>query len=224
MNPGTSVNPSATGGPPVGSRGVLTEPSTGRPMSRGGPRNEVVDPARSSTGATAAPAQRSGQPMEATGPRGLPGREMRAPIEGATGEGRAARPGYGGSPYGGVREPAPVQTPPGAIPQGTIPQGTMPQRTYPPRGVDAPRPDAQRAAEGQRPAPANRPAEAAAVAPRPAAAVAPPAAPPAVVQRAPEARPPEAQRPPGGDGKMNRPEAPRGRGEERPQDKAEKQK
>ena len=223
MNPGTSVNPSATRGPPVGSRGVLTEPSTGRPMSRGGPRNEVVDPATSSTGATAAPPQRNGQPMEATGPRGLPGREMRAPIEGATGEGRAARPAYGGSPYGGVREPAPGQTPPGAIPQGTIPQGTMPQRTYPPRGVDAPRPDAQRAAEAQRPA-ANRPAEAAAVAPRPAAAVAPPAAPPAAVQRAPEARPPEAQRPPGGDAKMNRPEAPRGRGDERPQDKAEKQK
>jgi len=47
--------------------------------------------------------------------------------------------------------------------------------------------------------------------------------PPAVVPRAPEARPAEAQRPPG-EGKMNRPEAPRGRGDERREDKAEKQK
>jgi hypothetical protein len=83
-------------------------------------------------------------------------------------------------------------------------------------------PDAPRAAEAQRPAATNRAPDAPAVAPRPAAA-APPAAPPAVAPRAPEARPPEAPHPLG-EAKMNRPEAPRGRGEEHRDEKAEKQK
>ena len=151
-----------------------------------------------------------------SGPRGLPGREARAPVDGAAGETRGARPAFGGPVYGGSRETAPGQPPQGAIPQGTIPQGTIPQqRSMPPRGAEAPR------GEGQRAATANRAPEGA-VAARPAAAVAPPPAPPPVVQRA-EARPPEAQRPPG-EGRMNRPEAPHGRGEERREDKAEKQK
>ena len=147
---------------------------------------------------------------EAAAPRGLPGRDARAPVDGAGGEARVARPSQSGPPYGaGTREAAP-----GQIPQGTIPQGTLPQRTFTPRPIDAPR-----AAEGQRPAPGNRPPDA--VVPRPAAAAPAPA--PAVAPRPAEARPPEAQRP-AGEGKMNRPEAPRGRGEERREDKAEKQK
>ena len=206
-------NPPATAGAPVGARGVVTENSTGRPAGRGGPRNEQIDAGAAPHVAPPSPVQRNAQPGEATGPRGLPGREMRAPVDGGAGEARGARPSYSGPPYGaGSREAAP-----GQIPQGAIPQGTLPQRTFTPRPVDAPR-----AAEAQRPAPANRAPEAAVGVPRPAAA-APPTAAPAVVQRAPEARPPEAQRPPG-EAKMNRPEAPRGRGEERREEKAEKQK
>jgi len=214
------ANAPANAGPPVGARGVLMENSNSRPYGRGGPRNEQVDAGAAPNVAPPSPAQRYAQPTDGAGPRGQPGREMRAPVDGATGEGRGARPSYSGPVYGGGgREPTP-----GLIPQGTIPQGTLPQRVFtprpadaPPRGADAP----PRAADAQRPAPGNRAPEAAVAAPRPAA-VAPPAA-PAVAPRAPEARPAEAQRPPG-EGKMNRPEAPRGRGEERREEKAEKQK
>jgi hypothetical protein len=195
------VNPSATTGPPVGARGVITENSGGRPTSRGGPRNEQVDAGTAPNVAPPSPVQRSAPPVEATAPRGQPGREVRAPVDGA-GEGRGGRPPLSGPPYGGARAVAP-----GVIPQAAVPQGTLPQRVFTPHPVDAPR-----AAEAQRPAPGNR-----------APAVAPPATPPTVAQRAPEARPAEAQRPPG-EGKMNRPEAPRGRGEERRDEKAEKQK
>ncbi|MDQ6638100.1 MAG: DEAD/DEAH box helicase, partial [Pseudomonadota bacterium] len=62
-------------------------------------------------------------------------------------------------------------------------------------------------------------AEPALLAPRPA-----PVVPPPVQQRAPEAHPAEVQRSAPSEGRMNRPEAPRGRGEERREDKAEKQK
>ena len=203
------ANAPLTSSPPVGSRGVLTEPSTGRPIPRGGPRSDQVDPAAPRTVVPPSPVQRSTQPVEATGPRGLPGRELRAPIDGTTGETRGARPPMSGPPYGaGGREA-------GQIPQGVIPQGTLPQRVFTPRPADAPRP-----AEAQRSVPPQRAPDAAAAVPRPAP-VAPQAAPPAA-QRAPEARPPEVQRPPG-EGRMNRPEAPRGRGEERREDKAEKQ-
>ena len=210
--PAANAPPSA--GPPVGARGVVTENSSGRPPPRGAPRNEQTDAGAATNVAPPSPVQRNTPPIEATVPRGLPGRDARAPVDGAAGEARGGgRPSYSGPPYGGgSREAAP-----GQIPQGTIPQGTLPQRTFTPRPVEAPRP-----AEAQRPAPPNRAPDAAAVVPRPAAAAAP-AAPPAVVPRAPEARPPEAPRPPA-EGKMNRPEAPRGRGEEHRDEKAEKQK
>ena len=127
------VNAPANAGPPVGARGVLMENSNSRPYGRGGPRNEQVDAGAAPNVAPPSPVQRYAQPTDGAGPRGQPGREMRAPVDGATGEARGARPSYSGPVYGGGgREPAP-----GLIPQGTIPQGTLPQRVFTPRPADA---------------------------------------------------------------------------------------
>ena len=210
--------------PPVGSRGVLTEPSTGRPnvARRPAQRSRRSGHVVHRRDCCAGPAQRPADggdrsarppgPRDARADRGRDrGRPRGAPgLRGLTVRRRAracARPDTAGcdsarNDPAGDDAPAHLSAARGRCTASRCPACR--------RGTTS--------------GAANRPAEAAAVAPRPAAAVAPPAAPPAAVQRAPEARPPEAQRPPGGDGKMNRPEAPRGRGDERPQDKAEKQK
>jgi hypothetical protein len=118
--------------------------------------------------------------------------------------------------------PAPYGTAiPGQIPEGMLPQRTIPGRVFQPRTADA-SPTGAPTGEARRPPGANRQAEGAAAAtPRPAGVAAPAAVAPGTV--APAVAPPAAPRAPSGEGRMTRPEAPHGRGEERREDKAEKQ-
>ncbi len=209
--PSAGAAPPTSVGPPVGARREI-DPATGRPAFRGGARLER-------------------EPVEAVAPRvippspvqhaepglrpGLPGRDLRTPVDGA-GEFRGQ---VRGSRLPPAVDAAPV--PREAVP-ARIPEGAIAPRSFPPRMIEGPRGDPARPPSG------GRAPEAGPVAPRPVV-VAPPApvaTPPAPVaappaQRAPELRPVEAQRPPH-EGRVTRPEAPPGRGEGR-EDKAEKQ-
>ena len=142
-------------------------------------------------------------------------------VDGASGEARRPAAVLRAGARRWRREPAP-----GLIPQGTIPQGTLPQRVFTPRPADAPRACMRRVPRERR-VPRKRSARQRNRVPEAAVRRAAPV--PRSRRQQPggsaraEARPAAAQRPPG-EGKMNRPEAPRGRDDERREEKAEKQK
>jgi len=187
---------------------AVVAPQAVAPPVAGGTARTSPAPAGPPFGA--GPGQRSAPPGE-TG--GRPGREMRNAD--GTAEVRAPR-----APNG---SPAPYGTAiPGQIPEGMLPQRTIPGRVFQPRTADA-SPTGAPTGEARRPPGANRQADGAAAAtPRPAGVAAPAAVAPGTVA-APAVAPPAAPRAPSGEGRMTRPEAPHGRGEERREDKAEKQ-
>ena len=206
---GTAPTSPTTAGPPFGARGNVGESMNGRSIFRGDAR-----PDREAGSATApqrivppSPVQRSAQPGETIV---RPGREMRT-ADGAPAEARGARaPTAAPTPYGTAM--------PGQIPEAMVPQRTLPGRVFTPRAGDAPT-----SGEVRRPPGANRQAEGAVAVPKPAPVAAPGVVAPAAVAPTAAAAPP-GQRAPGGEGRMTRPEAPHGRGDERRDDKAEKQK
>jgi len=192
---GTTPAPAAApAGPPVGARGMV-EPSTGRPVVRGGPAREGMpaETSRPEVVVPPSPVQRNAQPGGAPGRPAFRGREALDDDRG--GPKQATHPGARNN---AIREMSPAT-------REALPVRPAPVQRPPETAVVAPAPP-QRPPAPAVVAPAQRPAP-------PAAVVAPPAAPPA------------AQRAPGGEQRMTRPEPPRReeRRDERRDERGEKQ-
>jgi hypothetical protein len=198
--PPTANAAPAPPGPPVRGRGPLVEPSSEQPGARGIPGRQSAPPRDGAAPAAVAPAPAPAPAPAAVAPPSPVQRN--APSNDAQG-----RPGYRGREVAGDDRGGPkASVVPGprnnAVHDGAPPREVA-QPPHPTERFQPPRPnEVPRATEAARP---------------PAAA------------RVPEAQPPAAQRPPAavapppqGQPRMTRPEAPTGK-EERPQDKADKQ-